>query len=201
MTDSEFQKAFAKWTLDAEARRDSKGNLKIYNLPAGDGGGTFEVAGINDRYHPKAANYLKALIDSKQFSLAEDYAINYLESFQNQVDEWHPDEVVEGYLRCISFNRGKGGAAWILQYALKYGFSPSLYTPRLDTSAGQVTLKGSYQANPDELLPALLGARIVYERTKVTGIKGSRDESSQFWHGLFKRFCNDMTFAQSLKNK
>jgi hypothetical protein len=53
--------------LDSEARRDKQGNLRVYNLPAADGGGSYEVAGINDRYHPEAASKLKQLIgDGKQ---------------------------------------------------------------------------------------------------------------------------------------
>ena len=34
--------------VNFEARRDSKGHLKVYNLPPEDGGGRYEVAGINN---------------------------------------------------------------------------------------------------------------------------------------------------------
>jgi hypothetical protein len=44
----------AKTTVNWEGRRDKKGNLSVYALPAGDMGGDYEVAGINDRYHPEA---------------------------------------------------------------------------------------------------------------------------------------------------
>ncbi len=41
-------------TVEWEGRKDKQGNLAVYKLPSGDMGGNFEVAGINDRYHPEA---------------------------------------------------------------------------------------------------------------------------------------------------
>jgi len=38
----------AKSIVDFEVRRDAQGHLRVYNLPAGDGGRHYEVAGIND---------------------------------------------------------------------------------------------------------------------------------------------------------
>jgi len=37
--------------INFEARRDKRnGHLVVYNLPKNDGGGRYEVAGINERY-------------------------------------------------------------------------------------------------------------------------------------------------------
>lgn len=202
MTDREIQKAFAQWTLNMEARRDSDGKLVVYRLPGGDGGGDFEVAGINDRYHPRMARTLRAMILRGEHDEAEIRARDYLENYTDAVNEWHPDEVVEGYLRCCAFNRGPKGAAWILQYALRYGFSPSLYSDAylLDGEYGRVTRRGAYSVaaqDPEKMLFALFGARAIYERTP-TAWKGSRDEGSIFWHGLYRRFVEDSMFAISL---
>jgi len=41
-------------TVEWEGRKDGQGNLAVYKLPSGDMGGNYEVAGINDRYHPEA---------------------------------------------------------------------------------------------------------------------------------------------------
>lgn len=207
MTDLEIQKAFAKWTLDMESRRDSQGRLKVYPLPSGDGGGTFEVAGINDRYHPKMARRLRSLIQSGEHEQAELEAIDYLENYTDEVDEWHPNEAVEGYIRCCAFNRGAKGAAWILQYALKFGFSPSLYAAGrrglggIDGAYGPNTRKAAYneKAQDVELMISLLAmSRIVYERTP-TKWKGNRKEDNEFYHGLFRRFAEDADFALSLR--
>lgn len=199
MTDEQINQAFAKHILDVEARRDSAGRLVVYPLPPGDGGGTFEVAGINDRYHRKQANRLRSLIESGEHEQAEQEAKDYLLAYTSGVDEWHPDEVVEGFLRSCAFNRGKGGAAWMLQYALRYAFYPALYTGKRDMAVGKNTRAAAKNADAGTLLNALYGARIIYERTAVPGVKGKREESSKFWHGLYRRFTNDLLFAQSLK--
>lgn len=209
MNDDAINEAFAQHTLDVEARRDpDTGNLIVYSLPKGDGGGVpvrghpygFEVAGINNKWHPKMSNRLRALIDAGQPERAEAEAREYLHNYTNAVDEWHPDEIIEGYLRACAFNRGAGGAAWIAQYATKYAYYPSLYKARLDGDFGEKTKEALDKADPDVLLTALYGARIIYERTPVERFrKGRRTETSGLWHGLFRRFNNDLVFALSLK--
>ena len=62
MSTAEERLRMAKSIIDFEARRDAKGRLQVYKLPAGDGGGTYEVAGINDRYHPVEAAHLAQLV-------------------------------------------------------------------------------------------------------------------------------------------
>lgn len=42
-----YQLRIGQWIVNAEARRDSKGRLAIYKLPKADGGGTYEIAGID----------------------------------------------------------------------------------------------------------------------------------------------------------
>ena len=54
----------AKAIVEFEARRDAKGRLAVYALPAGDGGGRYEVAGINDRYHKAEVDHVVALIEA-----------------------------------------------------------------------------------------------------------------------------------------
>ena len=205
LTDQQINDAFANHILDVEARRDSKGRLEIYPLPEGDGGGTFEVAGINDRYHPEAAKDLAALISTGQYDEAEEYASDYLFCYTHRVNEWHPDEIIEGYLRSCAFNRGDGGAAWMFQYALKYGFYPSLYKGKMDWKVGKNTRAGARKAKTDTekdtLLAAIHAARVIYERTSVPGLKRAfRKEDSKFWHGLFRRFNTDMAFAMGLND-
>jgi hypothetical protein len=67
--------------VDFEARRDSQGRLKVYNLPPGDGGGRYEVAGINDRFHPTEATALRRLVEAGRYDDAEDYAQRYISSY------------------------------------------------------------------------------------------------------------------------
>src|SRR5262245_5634250 len=97
--------------LDFEARRDRQGRLQIYKLPAGDGGGTYEVAGINERYHPEEARHLAQLIEAGHYEEAEEQALEIIATFTDVVTTWSTSTALESYLRDCAFNRGPRGAA------------------------------------------------------------------------------------------
>ena len=168
-------KAMGKAILDYEARRDSKGRLAIYDLPAGDGGGRYEVAGINERYHPDELAVLVRLLRAGQYDKAESYATDFFVKFTDVVSTWgNLDPGVEFFLRDSAFNRGPTGAARILQRALGVN---------VDGKVGPMTKAALAVAEPKELLVKLRAAREWYERVYV-----HRDESSKFWRGLRNRW-------------
>jgi len=108
----------ARWIVDQEARRDKDGNLKVYILPKNDGGGSYEVAGINEKYDPEMAKRLKHLVETGCASQAENEAAEYIAKQTDEVANWTENPVVEAYLRDCRFNRGPGGVRRILQKAL-----------------------------------------------------------------------------------
>ncbi|MBB4379745.1 hypothetical protein SAMN05216573_11638 [Bradyrhizobium sp. Rc3b] len=67
MSTSADRHRMAASILSFEARRDKQGRLTIYRLPADDGGGAYEVAGINERFHPEEARMLADLIEGATF--------------------------------------------------------------------------------------------------------------------------------------
>ena len=71
MSTSEERQQIAESILNFEARRDNQRHLVVYKLPAGDGGGTYEVAGINNGYHPQEALHLAELINAGLYDQAE----------------------------------------------------------------------------------------------------------------------------------
>ena len=173
----------AGFILDSEARRDKQGNLRIYNLPAADGGGSYEVAGINDRYHPEAASKLKQLIgDGKQWE-AEEYIKAYLLDYTNVVADWTRNAAVEAFLRDTAFNRGPKGALRILQIALGV---PD------DGKWGPITQAAMGKNTTTELLDKLRKARETYE-LRVAPPVGAR---KQFWTGLQNRWDNALKFSK-----
>lgn len=182
MTTADQRKRMGEFILNYEARRDSNGHLAIYQLPSGDGGGTYEVAGINDRYHPVQAAELRRMIVGREFEEADDYAANYLIEYTNGVKDWHPDAGVEFYLRDCAFNRGPRGAARIFQRAL--GVDD-------DGEVGPLTREAAGRATVDQLLLLLRESREQYERDVA-----NRDERSKFWKGLVNRWNKAFDQAQ-----
>ena len=172
MTREEMARLILQW----EARRDSQGRLKVYRLRPDDGGGTYEVAGINDRYHPVAVRRLKSLIDAGRYDEAETEAALTIASYTDPAASWAGNWRTALFLRDTSFNRGPTGAARILQHAL--------HVP-VDGAVGPVTreaLRVAEQETP-ALILRLRASREWYERTHAR-----RDESSPYWRGLVNRW-------------
>jgi lysozyme family protein len=172
----------AKAIIEFEARRDSKGRLAVYELPAGDGGGRYEVARINDRYHKAEVDHVVALIKAGKHDEAEAYVVDFIAKYSDVVIGWSSDAGVEFYLRDCAFNRGPKGAARILQRAADV---PD------DGEVGPKTCSAIANMSPEQLLLHLRAAREQHERAVV-----HRDESSKFWQGLVKRWDNALSIGR-----
>lgn len=203
-TPADVRQRMGKAITLAEARRDGQGHLAVYNLPANDGGGAYEVAGINERYHPVAAAKLKGLIESGKYQEAEDFVGDYTGAYTDVADRWTSSWGVEFYLRDCVFNRGPTGAAIIMQLALKslgedLGRSGKL-RDGVDGEVGPLTAEAMRRQEGDPLrfLQSLRTSREHYERVGHQYINGGphRDESSNFWNGLINRFNNALTVAR-----
>ena len=166
----------AKAIVDMEARRDASGKIKLYKLPAGDGGGTEEFAGINDRYHPEALRKIKGLIGAGKQKEAEQYAAQYIEEYSAPVARASNNAGVQFALQDMAFNRGPTGATRILQKALGV---------KVDGKLGPITRKALENAEqePKQLLADIREAREWYERTYAKRAPGNK-----FWSGLVNRW-------------
>jgi lysozyme family protein len=173
----------AQTIINYEARRDARGRLQVYKLDPEDGGGRYEVAGINERYHKQLCDELVALIEAGQYAEAERRAVAFIADYTEGAAGWTSNPGVEFYLRDSMFNRGARGAAWILQEAVG---AP------IDQVVGPQTLAAvaREETRPSALLQNLRRAREAYERLK-------RDESSRYWRGLVNRWNNALAAAKS----
>lgn len=167
-----------------EGRRDKNGNLTIYNLPSNDGGGRYEVAGINEKYDPKKAAELAILIKSGKHKEAEKLAAAYIEENTKGVDSWTKNPALNFYLRDTAFNRGNTGAAKILQMALGV---------KNDGKVGPITKAALKKAenDPGAFLDALNKARADYEY-KVVGKRANLDQ------GLRNRWAKALEYSKGL---
>ncbi len=180
----------------AEARLDANGHVAVYKLPANDGGGSFEVAGINERYHPVMANKLKRMIENREPDQAVRDAIgDYTASFTNAADVWFSSWGLEFYGRDSIFHRGPTGAAKIVQRALVIlGENIGQTGNRGDGVDGDVGPLTSdairrQEGNFEAFLAAMRRAREEYEEQDI----GHR---ANFWQGFINRWNNQMVVAR-----
>lgn len=182
MTTPEQRLSMARDIINFEARRDKAGHLSIYHLPANDGGGRYEVAGINERYDGPAVRHLVELLNAHKYDEAESYAETYIAHNTDPATLLTHVPRLESYLRDIVFNRGQTGAIKTLQIAL--GVKPDGKWGPLSKAA-----MAKAEKNPDALLQKLRDARETYER-KFVGYRAN------FWRGLVNRWNSALRIAK-----
>jgi hypothetical protein len=143
-------------TINWEARRDRQGNIAVYDIPAGDYGGTREVAGITDKYHPEAFKRISALPPERREAAAAEYVLNYTSPVASLVPDPLKAQAVD-----LSFNRGPTGYTRLVQEGLNRIGIPV----KVDGAFGQKTLDAIKQADPMRLIDATEDAYMAKERT------------------------------------
>lgn len=192
------QARIAEHIVKVEGRFDRQGRLQVYKLPAGDGGGSFEIAGINDKYHPKMARHLRDLINKGQHAKAEKEAGAYILDYTKAVKDWFPDghktthPHVELLLRDIWFNRGGKGAAATLQIAVG-----AIVDGRIGKNS-KAAFAEALEEDADALAKRITAARATYEQRKYPWKPSARNEKSKFWKGLANRWHNSHRAAMAL---
>lgn len=196
MTPEEKRQEMGKAIVEFEGRFDKSGNLVVYQLPAGDGGGSFEVAGINERYHRAKVHEIKRLVDSGQHAKARSESENYILKETDCARNFFPSPEaadknghIEFLLRDSAWNRGCKGAATILQLALKVPVD-GVVGPKT-----KAAFNDALEKDANALAQAITKARETYERNTYPWKSGKRDESNKFWKGLSNRWAKAHTTA------
>lgn len=178
--------------VNLEARRDQNGFPILYELPANDGGGRFEIAGINERYHPEALERIKAAPPKEREALCAEY-IEEWSLRMTGLDRIDLSPGVRFYVLDTTFNRGPGGSAWIVQQALRrlaiHVLIDSQWGPRTRAALEAADGKG-----PNRLLTTLRQMRELYEREKV-GVR------TNLWKGLVNRWDRAMMLGREMNQE
>lgn len=161
--------------VNSEARRNAKGHIVVYNLKADDGGGTWEVAGINTRYHLVKAKELRIMVERGEHVAAERLAHEYIAEYTDGSALISRNSGLSYSIRDCAWNRGPSGAVQILQLALEV---------EADGLFGPLSNAALVEAERDvvELLNNCRLSREHYERLK------GRNETSDYWEGLTARW-------------
>lgn len=172
-------------TVDWEGRKDSSGNLQVYNLPSGDEGGSQEIAGINNRYHPEAFKKISSLPPQERAKAAADYIQSYTAPLVSML----PTKL-QAFTQDMAFNRGMGGATKYLQQ----GLNSLGLNVKVDGVIGPKTIAAINQANPQELMREASKAQLVDERAKAA----ANPARQKFINGLENRITNRLAaFGQA----
>ena len=175
----------ARKTVDFEARKDKAGNVAVYQLPSGDGGGTFEVAGINDRYHPGEATRLASLPPEQRAEAAAQYVRKYTAPVVDVMPQ-----PVKAFTQDMVFNRGPTGAVRYFQRGLN-SLGQNL---AVDGRLGPKTLAAIGAVEPKALMRAASLAQLEDERRMAERNPARR----KFMAGLENRIRNRLSTFGSI---
>jgi len=171
-------------TVEWESRKDKQGNLAVYKLPSGDMGGNYEVAGINDRYHPEAFKAISSLPPQERASAAAEYIQGYTAPLVERLPQ-----ALQPFTQDMAFNRGLGGATKYLQQ----GLNTLGMNVKVDGGMGPKTLEAINQVNPKALMQAASKAQLDDEYRMAQ----KNPDRKKFLNGLESRIRNRLsTFGQ-----
>jgi hypothetical protein len=171
-------------TVEWEGRKDKQGNLSVYKLPTGDMGGNFEVAGINDRYHPEAFKAISSLPPQERAKAAAEYIQGYTAPLVEKLPQ-----ALQPFTQDLAFNRGLGGATKYIQQ----GLNTLGQKVAVDGGFGPKTLAAINQVEPRALMRAASDAQLQdeYKRAELD------PNRKKFIPGLEARIRNRLsTFGQ-----
>jgi len=164
-------------TVDFESRRDKNGNLAVYKLPSGDMGGSYEVAGINNKYHPDAFRAISSLPPEKREQAAAEYVVQYTAPFTQKL----PD-AVRPFAQDLAFNRGMGGATKYIQQ----GLNNLGIQVKVDGAIGPQTIDAIGKVDPKSLMLEASKAQWNDELRMAT----QNPDRKKFLNGLQNRINN-----------
>jgi hypothetical protein len=171
-------------TVEWEGRKDKQGNLSVYKLPSGDMGGNFEVAGINDRYHPEAFKAISSLPAQERAKAAAEYIQGYTAPLVEKLPQ-----ALQPFTQDLAFNRGLGGATKYIQQ----GLNTLGQKVAVDGGFGPKTLAAINQVEPRALMRAASDAQLQDEYKRAELDPNRR----KFIPGLEARIRNRLsTFGQ-----
>jgi len=171
-------------TVDWEARKDAQGYPMVYKLPSGDMGGKYEVAGINDRYHPEAFKAISSLPAQERAKAAAEYIQGYTSPLVEKLPQ-----PLQPFTQDLAFNRGLGGATKYIQE----GLNALGQKVAVDGGFGPKTLAAVNQVEPRALMRAASDAQLQdeYKRAELD------PNRKKFIPGLEARIRNRLsTFGQ-----
>jgi lysozyme family protein len=147
-------------------------------------GGNFEVAGINDRYHPEAFKAISSLPAQERAKAAAEYIQGYTAPLVERLPQ-----ALQPFTQDLAFNRGLGGATKYIQQ----GLNTLGQKVAVDGGFGPKTLAAINQVEPRALMRAASDAQLQDEYNMAQ----RNPARKKFIPGLEARIRNRLsTFGQ-----
>ena len=172
--------------------QETGSTIAVHNLPAADGGGKWEVAGINERSHPEEAAKLRRMVENgaSQEKLTQEvysYYAKYTQPAADLIGSATPSKGLELFMRDCHLNHPPTAPAMLLRRALNVPQGTNLTKATSDYIAAHGELK---------LLEALSNARANY----YMGIIRENSSKAIFRDGWLNRNRNITRAAYNLIN-
>lgn len=175
-------------------------SLRVTRLPSGDGGGTWEIAGICDGIEPEVFNRIKSLLDKGLREEAWEECLSYVLENTSRIVSYLPDYGYgyEFMVRDLAFNMGNAGAIKVIQGMIN---REGLNEIAVDGKWGiktQTGLLGLTSSLPEDYTIRALdrAARARYESiVKANPVK------KKFLKGWFNRCEARVKFAETIMSR
>ena len=191
---STFENKASARIINNEARFDKRGNLTIYKLPEGDGGGEYEIAGINQKNHSQEFNKLAGMLQEGRHQEAKEEAANYIDRKTSRVGELLQNSGVQNdgidyLLRDMCFNGGESFPARVIHRSLGIPDSKSF-----NGNTGEAISAYLQDHSEEELLAALKQGRDNLYRS----IAANNPEKKKFLRGWLNRSASSYKEAMQM---
>lgn len=175
-------------------------SLRVTRLPSGDGGGTWEIAGICDGIEPDVFNRIKSLLDKGLREEAWEECLSYVLENTATIASYLPNYGFgyEFMIRDLAFNMGNAGAIKVVQGMInREGFNEIAVDGKwgIKTQTGLLGLTSSLPE--DHMVKALDRAA----RARYESIVKANPVKKKFLKGWLNRCAERVKFAETIMSR
>lgn len=175
-------------------------SLRVTRLPSGDGGGTWEIAGICDGIEPDVFNRIKSLLDKGLREEAWEECLSYVLENTSKIVSYLPNYGFgyEFMVRDLAFNMGTGGAVNVIQRMLNSVGDAGLTVDGKWGPKTQAALRSVTDVIPEaEVVRGLDRAA----RARYESIVKANPVKKKFLKGWFNRCEARVKFAETIMSR
>lgn len=175
-------------------------SLRVTRLPSGDGGGTWEIAGICDGIEPDVFNRIKALLDKGLREEAWEECLSYVLESTATIASYLPNYGFgyEFMVRDLAFNMGNAGAIKVIQSMFNRESFDEIAVDGKWGIKTQTALLGLTACLPEDYT---IGALDRAARARYESIVKANPIKKKFLKGWLNRCAERVKFAETIMSR